>query len=488
MATRTGRLIVKSLGWQWGGGYEAKGEHQGRPYFERDNSHDSNPKHRIYYHPGQRRWIIGENFPEGGRFSYSTMSTADGDSPENASWPSDKVEEIKAWRGEDAAEDLDLFIDAEFPHNMASIGWVSSIGEVEWIPARSMRPGRWKLFDGIDPRDLLQGKIGNCWLIAALAALAEFPKEVERLFLRDGMKEGDGRYVVRLFDHNQGRNIEVTVDEYMPCHPRRWWDIEAKTCFADPNGNEVWCLVIEKAMAKVFGSYGELEGGTAATAFRALTGDEEPIVWVREGDTWKMCTLVPGTKSRFSYPSWGGEELSNDAFFKRLEEYDQQNFLMGASIENWGGENKRRDGLVEGHAYSLMQVEDIPEKMERGTDIRLLELRNPWGNEVEWNGAWSDGDRKWKQHPEVKAHLRPTFGDDGAFWMDWTDFSRIFTGVCVCRKPMREGESAMTHALASRDWRSFKPKPTQLKSPSHGRVDKRKAAVAKDLLASALNF
>jgi len=32
------------------------------------------------------------------------------------------------------------------------------------------------LFDKIEPNDVSQGKIGNCWLMAAISALAEFPE------------------------------------------------------------------------------------------------------------------------------------------------------------------------------------------------------------------------------------------------------------------------------------------------------------------------
>ena len=32
------------------------------------------------------------------------------------------------------------------------------------------------------PNDCLQGGVGNCWLIAAVASVAEFPSAIERLF------------------------------------------------------------------------------------------------------------------------------------------------------------------------------------------------------------------------------------------------------------------------------------------------------------------
>jgi calpain-15 len=33
-------------------------------------------------------------------------------------------------------------------------------------------------------------------------------------------------------------------------------------------------------------------------------------------------------------------------------------------------------------------------------DVRLMKLRNPWGNKGEWNGDWSDKSEKWT--PELK--------------------------------------------------------------------------------------
>ena len=40
-----------------------------------------------------------------------------------------------------------------------------------------------------------------------------------------------------------------------------------------------------------------------------------------------------------------------------------------------------------------------------GGTVRLVELRNPWGTQEEWNGAWSDSAPEWKKHREVAAEL-----------------------------------------------------------------------------------
>lgn len=38
------------------------------------------------------------------------------------------------------------------------------------------------IFNGIDPNDIIQGELGNCYYLSAVSALAEFPKRVEKCF------------------------------------------------------------------------------------------------------------------------------------------------------------------------------------------------------------------------------------------------------------------------------------------------------------------
>lgn len=51
------------------------------------------------------------------------------------------------------------------------------------------------------------------------------------------------------------------------------------------------------------------------------------------------------------------------------------------------GETKMPNGLAKGHAYSVTGLGQVPFE---GKDVLLVRIRNPWGTEFEWNGAWSD--------------------------------------------------------------------------------------------------
>ena len=49
--------------------------------------------------------------------------------------------------------------------------------------------------------------------------------------------------------------------------------------------------------------------------------------------------------------------------------------------------------------------------------IMLIRIRNPWGNEAEWTGRWSDSSPEWRS---ISASDRESLGltveEDGEFW------------------------------------------------------------------------
>jgi calpain-15 len=51
----------------------------------------------------------------------------------------------------------------------------------DWPSARNMVPELFK--DGIDPNDIKQGMLGDCYFVAALATLAEWPERVKKVFV-----------------------------------------------------------------------------------------------------------------------------------------------------------------------------------------------------------------------------------------------------------------------------------------------------------------
>ena len=96
-----------------------------------------------------------------------------------------------------------------------------------------------------------------------------------------------GAYAVRLFVN--GEPNDVVVDDYFPYDPR-----PEKDCWLfsrDTNENEIWVQILEKAYAKVFGSYEVTEGGKPYQALCNLTGFPSEILYhneLEEDAVWKL--------------------------------------------------------------------------------------------------------------------------------------------------------------------------------------------------------
>jgi len=151
------------------------------------------------------------------------------------------------------------YTDASFPANDSSLGSLAGKHNVEWVRALELRSthanGAALIRDGIQPSDVGQGALGDCWLLAAAACLAEFPGLLRNLFLQREVSLR-GKYSVRLWDVLTKRWTVITVEGTFPCD-RKTGD----PLFAQPCEGELWVLVLEKAFAKYCGGYDGLQGG-----------------------------------------------------------------------------------------------------------------------------------------------------------------------------------------------------------------------------------
>lgn len=119
--------------------------------------------------------------------------------------------------------------------------------------------------------------------------------------------------------------------------------------------------------------------------------------------------------------------------WQKLVEYDKGNYLMASSASK--SRIERDSGMVHGHAYSLLHAVEID-------GLRLVCCRNPWGNDSEWNGPWSDRSAEWKARPEIAKALNVDFQTEGTFWMDFEDWLYVMGRLEVmnCQMPSRRGD------------------------------------------------
>jgi len=293
---------------------------------------------------------------------------------------------------------------------------------IEWVRANKF-PGKAKmqLFgETIDSRDICQGALGNCWLLAAMACLSEHKGAIHSIF-RTKERNPKGKYRLRLYDGVKEKWENIVIDDFIPCDGKAYKkDGTCRPMFSQPNGNELYAMLLEKAFAKFCGSYAALEGGQTIWAIRAMTGD--PARWfIQKDNEWKrfdLKNLEEAGDKRATTLKMKDEKINQDGMFEVLLKYHQLGSILCAS----GASGK--DGLHTGHAYSILEVKKVSTGYISGETFKMVKVRNPWGT-GEWTGDWGDKSALWDKHPAVmKACKHNPKGDtdDGAFWMSWDDY------------------------------------------------------------------
>jgi hypothetical protein len=143
--------------------------------------------------------------------------------------------------------------------------------------------------------------------LSSISSLAEFPERVENLFITKEVNSA-GCYALRFFINGERR--VVVVDDYFPwCNHKQNWAFSKSS--AD---KEIWVLLLEKAWAKIFGSYMRIEGGTTGEALPSITG-------------------APATAFIHS------DIQNKEAFWTKLFEADKMNYVNATAVSS-GKSNK----------------------------------------------------------------------------------------------------------------------------------------------------
>jgi len=121
----------------------------------------------------------------------------------------------------------------------------------------------------------------------------------------------------------------------------------------------------------------------------------------------------------------------------------------GAAGHGASGEAIANDGIVKGHAYSLISIDEYNAD---GQIFRMVRLRNPWGANpaAEWKGAFSDNWPNWPSYPQLRECLKIGSAEcDGMFWMSWDDFRNRYSDCGVAPTKMNVPRSGKSESLGS---------------------------------------
>ena len=146
------------------------------------------------------------------------------------------------------------FQDGSFPAGQSSLGQVGVSG-VQWkrIPHFINYP---TLFDfKIDPCDVIHKNSGDCYILSAIACLAENPSIIRSVFQGQGYNQ---QGIYRLILSVSGVLQEVVIDDCIPVNERKV-PFFCQPKIRDLTG-EFWTLLLQKALAKIKGSYANIMG------------------------------------------------------------------------------------------------------------------------------------------------------------------------------------------------------------------------------------
>jgi hypothetical protein len=191
---------------------------------------------------------------------------------------------------------------------------------------------------------------------------------------------------------------EVIIDDRLPT-------VDGKLMFMQIVSDEFWAVLLEKAYAKFYGSFEAIEGGKVSEAMIDFTG---------------------GINEHYDL------NKAPHNLFNIIKKALKGKSLVGAGIGEPDTMNSKlkKKGLVNSHAYSISKAVEIP---VNGKIVQIVKIRNPWGNDREWNGIFSDKSEIWKSvDEETKAEIEYTNAPNGEFFMTFEEFKENFTDIDIC--------------------------------------------------------
>ncbi|XP_033620871.1 calpain-3 isoform X6 [Fukomys damarensis] len=293
-----------------------------------------------------------------------------------------------------------LYLDPEFPPDETSLFYSQKFPiQFVWKRPPEICENPRFIIGGANRTDICQGDLGDCWFLAAIACLTLNERLLFRVIPHDQSFTENYAGIFHFQFWRYGDWVDVVIDDCLPTYNNQ-------LVFTKSNHrNEFWSALLEKAYAKLHGSYEALKGGNTTEAMEDFTGGVTEFFEIKDAPR---------------------------DMYRIMRKAIERGSLMGCSIDTIVPvqyETRMACGLVKGHAYSVTGLEETLFKGER---VKLVRLRNPWG-QVEWTGSWSDSWKDWSfVDKDEKARLQHQVTENGEFWMSYDDFTYHFTKLEIC--------------------------------------------------------
>ena len=251
-----------------------------------------------------------------------------------------------------------------------------------------------------EPNDIRQGLIPCNHLDSALSVLAEKYNLIKRLFKNDIYNE-NGIYQIKLCIG--GEWTTVVVDDYFPCVPL------SSPLVTRSQSNELWILILEKALAKVFDSYYNLTCMNLTDFFLTLTGCPS--------FSYSLENLQPEEKKDIF------NKIKNFVIEKKylVVAISKMPDLENNNLENNNEENEEETGLtIPNFGYTII---DVKTKYKPN----LIVLRKVWFDEKRENNVDNYINNLISEYPSLMNEY-----NDNLLFLTFKDFLKEFSSLSVC--------------------------------------------------------
>jgi len=248
-----------------------------------------------------------------------------------------------------------------------------------------------------EPNDIRQGLIPCNHLDSALSSLAEKYNLIKRLFKTEYYND-NGIYQIKLCIN--GEWTTVVIDDYFPCIPL------SSPLVTRSQSNELWILILEKALAKVFDCYYNLTCINISEFLLTLTG-------------------CPS----FSYNIENVQNEEKKELFNKIKNYVlEKKYLVIAiskmpEIDNNNIDDQNDDDntlTVPNFGYTII---DVKTKFKPN----LIVLRKVWYDEKKETNIENYLNNLYNDYPSIMNEV-----NDSTIALTFKEFLKEFSSLAVC--------------------------------------------------------
>ncbi|CAD5230339.1 unnamed protein product [Bursaphelenchus okinawaensis] len=255
-----------------------------------------------------------------------------------------------------------------------------------------------------DPKFFIKGRsskpsgksqIGDAWFLPAVTLVASRPDLIEKVFDVNQSFEKEkytGMFKFKFWLY--GEWVNIVVDDRLPVNGKN-------LMFCGVNDEGFWMALLEKAYAKLIGSYDAITCVGYPFSLLCLTGGIIDTVHKSEFEADEYEKLA--------------QETATGVLILALTSYDLP----------LGGIN----GLLPNQAHALTGLIEV--KTSNNTTIQLVKLCSPW-NTVKWTGKWCGSKTTWAEINASDKERLIKEKTENEYWMDWTEFVKLFERLSKC--------------------------------------------------------